>query len=55
MESNFLMTNISTTKTFHKNSMTVFQFPGLTELQMLNNNFMSLQNSVILAKCMRAR
>lgn len=27
----------------------------LTELQMLNNNFMSLQNSVILAKCMRAR
>ncbi|KAL9959675.1 hypothetical protein ACROYT_G033018 [Oculina patagonica] len=28
---------------------------GLTELQMLNNDFMSLQNSVVLAKCIRAR
>ncbi|XP_078343088.1 putative ATP-dependent DNA helicase HFM1 [Oculina patagonica] len=27
----------------------------LTELQMLNNDFMSLQNSVVLAKCIRAR
>ena len=32
-----------------------FLFEGLTELQMLKDDFMSLQNSVILAKCMRAR